>query len=226
MGKSTRCSQAEFMKESDIERIKMISSALWPLLFMLLLWLIKGVEEFIQINLSEFGLMPRTLRGLPGVFTYPFLHKDLSHLFSNSVPILFLGTALYYYYGRSATRIFIELFLFSGILLWVFARPGSIHIGASGLVYGLAAFHLLSGLVKKNTSQLAFAILVIFLYGSLVWGIFPGFFPHKRISWEGHLIGSVTGLLLSYYHRHIGPAPDRYEWSDEPDDYDHEKPPA
>ncbi|MDP2424183.1 MAG: rhomboid family intramembrane serine protease [Bacteroidales bacterium] len=203
--------------ESDKEKSHLISSALWPVLFVLLLWLIKGFEELSRLSLSEFGLAPKSLSGILGILTYPFLHKDLPHLTSNSIPMLVLGTALFYYYRQSGITIFLQMFFISGFWLWVVGAQGSIHIGASGLVYGLAAFHLATGVFKRNARQMAFAVLVVFLYGSLVWGIFPHLFPNRNISWEGHLMGMIAGVILAWYHRDKGPQHDRYAWEDEED---------
>ena len=172
-------------------------------------------------------MAPKAWRGLIGIFTYPFLHKDFSHLSSNSLPLIFLGAALFYFYRKTSFIIFIQLFIISGFWLWLLGEYGSIHIGASGLVYGLTAFHITAGLIKKNKNLLAFALLVLFVYGSMVWGLFPDFFPKQKISWEGHLMGMLAGIALAWYHRDKGPQRDRYQWEwdeleedDEDDDSD------
>lgn len=198
--------------DSTREKQLILRSLMWPAVFVLLLWLIKAFELVSGISLSEYGMSPRSFKGLYGIFTYPLLHKDFSHLISNSVPLLFLGTALYYYYRQASHIIFLQLLVISGFWLWVIGEPGSIHIGASGLVYGLAAFHITAGLIKRNKKLLAFALLVMFLYGSMVWGVFPDFFPHRNISWEGHLMGMIAGIILAWYHRSKGPQRDRYQW--------------
>lgn len=194
------------------EKRLILQSFIWPAVFVAILWLIKVIELIFNISFAEYGMAPRSLRGLYGIITYPFLHKDLGHLSANSAPLLFLGAALFYYYGRLSRVIFIQLLLISGLWLWALGAAGSIHIGASGLVYGLTGFHITAGLIKRNNRLLAFALLVLFLYGSLVWGIFPDFFPQRRISWEGHLAGLVAGIVLAWYHRSKGPQRDRYQW--------------
>ncbi len=203
------------LSESDKEKSRLLISAIYPVLFVLLLWLVKAFEELSGLSLSRYGLAPKSFAGLIGIFTYPFLHKDFSHLISNSLPLLVLATALIYYYRPNAFIIFLQLFFISGFWLWVIGARGSVHIGASGLVYGLTAFHFATGIIKRNLRQMAFAILVVFLYGSMVWGIFPGYLPDKNISWEGHLMGMLAGLVLAWFHRHEGPARDHYEWEDE-----------
>ncbi len=197
------------------EQRRLILSAAYPVIFVVLLWIVKSVEVVADISLSHWGLAPRSLEGLTGILFYPLLHSDLSHLFSNSLPLLFLGSALFYYYRQQALGIFFQLYLISGIWLWFLGRDGTMHIGASGLVYGLAAFHFTAGLIKRNMRLLAFSLLVTFLYGSIVWGIIPSFHPHRNISWEGHLTGMVAGVVLAIWHREKGPQRDRYEWDDD-----------
>jgi len=221
----------DFQKsDSTYEKQLILRSLTWPALFVILLWLVKAIEYVNGISLSEYGMAPRSLRGLYGIFTYPLLHRDFGHLVSNSLPLLVLGTALYYYYRNASHFIFLQLVVISGFWLWVLGQPGSIHIGASGLVYGLAAFHVTAGLIKRNKKLLAFALLVIFLYGSMVWGVFPDFFPQRNISWEGHLMGMIAGVLLAWYHRAKGPQRDRYQWEwdelEEDDDEDQKNNPG
>jgi membrane associated rhomboid family serine protease len=201
-----------YQPESVKEKHLIIQSLLWPAIFVAVLWLVKAIELISDTSFAEYGMAPRSFKGLYGIFTYPFLHKDISHLSANSLPMLVLGTALFYYYRQLSRIIFLQMFLISGLWLWILGDYGSIHIGASGLVYGLAAFHITAGMIKRNKRLMAFALLVLFLYGSLVWGIFPDFFPHKNISWEGHLTGLVAGILLAWYHRDKGPQRDRYQW--------------
>lgn len=199
-------------QSSAIEKRLILQSLVWPAVFVVLLWLVKAIELLTDTSFSEYGMAPRSIKGLYGIITYPFLHKDIGHLTANSIPILFLGTALFYYYRQLTRFIFLQLFLISGLWLWILGDYGSMHIGASGLVYGLAAFHITAGMIKRNKRLMAFALLVLFLYGSLVWGVFPDFFPHRNISWEGHLTGLVAGVLLAWYHRDKGPQRDRYQW--------------
>lgn len=215
-----------YQSESVKEKHLIIQSLLWPAIFVAILWLIKAIELFSGTSFAEYGMAPRSIKGLYGIITYPFLHKDISHLSANSLPMLVLGTALFYYYGQLSRIIFLQMFLISGLWLWILGDYGSIHIGASGLVYGLAAFHITAGVIKRNKRLMAFALLVLFLYGSLVWGIFPDFFPDRNISWEGHLTGLIAGIVLAWYHRDKGPQRDRYQWEwdelEEDDDDDGE----
>jgi membrane associated rhomboid family serine protease len=214
-------------QESTREKKLVIQSLIWPAVFVAILWLIIGIEVLSDTSFSRYGMAPKSFRCLYGIITYPFLHKDIGHLSANSVPLLFFGTALFYYYKEAGKIIFLQLLLISGFWLWIIGAHGSIHIGASGLVYGLAAFHITAGVLKRNKSLMAFALLVLFLYGSLVWGVFPDFFPERNISWEGHLMGMIAGIALAWYHRGKGPQRDRYQWEWdelEEDDEDDENP--
>jgi len=214
--------EASHSHSSAAERQQIFRSALWPIIFVAMMWVVKLLEIALNNSLSEYGMAPRSLQGLYGIFTYPFLHKDLGHLTSNSLPLLFLGTALFYYYRDVSRTVFFQLFIISGLWLLILGKQGSIHIGASGLVYGLTAFHITAGLIKRNKHLLAFALLVMFLYGSMVWGVFPDFFPKRNISWEGHLTGMAAGILLAWFHRDKGPQRDRYDWEDEEEEEEEE----
>jgi membrane associated rhomboid family serine protease len=140
---------------------------------------------------------------------------------SNSVPLLVLGWGLFYYYRSIAFKVLIFSWLFSGFWVWVFARE-SYHIGASTIVYALAAFHIVSALIRRRKNLLAFMMLVFFLYGSMIWGLFPEFFPHKNISWEGHLMGSLAGIVLAVFYRREGPQREKYDWEEEEDEDENE----
>lgn len=208
---------------SVLEKKRIIRSTFWPFIFVAIMWLVKLFETASGFSVSVYGMAPRNISGFYGIITYPFLHKDFSHLASNSIPLIFLGSALFYYYKQASRMIFIQLFVISGVWLWIMGQYGSIHIGASGLVYGLTAFHVTAGLIKRNKHLLAFSLLVMFLYGSMVWGIFPDFYPKRNISWEGHFTGMTAGVLLAWYHRRQGPPRDRYEWDEEEDDEDEDE---
>jgi len=143
---------------------------------------------------------------LIGILTSPFIHANFNHLINNTVPFFFLLSAIFYFYQKVAWRVLFISYLFTGSLVWLMARA-SYHIGASGLVYSFASFLFFSGIVRRNINLLAISMLVIFLYGSMVWGIFP---YKPDMSWESHLIGMTTGALLSVIYRDEGPGPTRF----------------
>jgi membrane associated rhomboid family serine protease len=202
------------------ERRKILQSLIYPAIIVLVMWIVKLVEITFSIDLAQYGLVPLNARGLLGIITSPFLHEGLSHLFGNSVPIFVLGGLLFYFYPELAWRVLLLIYLITGIWVWVFARGTGIHIGASGIVNGLAAFLFLSGILRRETKLMAITLLTTFLYGSIIWGIFPQFFPLKNISWESHLMGLMAGAMLAIYYRKTGPQRIQYDWETEDDDED------
>ncbi len=206
--------QAPFDKETEKKIFKY--SLLIPVLIVGLFWLIKLTENVMDISLVEFGILPLQAEGLPGIILSPFIHSSYDHLLSNSIPFLILSFALLYFYRNLAYRILFLIYILSGICVWLGGRE-SWHIGASGIVYGLASFLFFSGVFRKDANLLTIGIIVIFLYGSMFWGIFP---IKPEISWESHLWGAASGLMLAFYYRHQGPARPASSWEEEPEEAD------
>lgn len=179
--------------------------ALWTTaLFLLLIWGVYAINEAYALNWRRWGNHPREWAHWTGVFTYPFLHGDLEHLWNNTATFFTLNGLLFYFYRSIAARTWISLYLLSGVGLWVFAKGGN-HIGASGINYALAAFLFTSGVVRKSQLLLRVTLLVAFLYGGMVWWMLP---IDEHISWEGHIAGAVSGLLMAVVFRKKGPLPD------------------
>lgn len=193
---------------SKLERKEIFRALLVPFSFLLVMWTVKLIELQFDFSLVEFGVFPQTLRGLRGVVFSSFIHKDITHLFNNSLPILILGGLLFSVYRKIALQIFGWLFFVSGFWLWIIGRS-SFHIGASGIIYSLAAFLFISGVIRKNPRLAAVSLVIIFLYGSMFWGIFPTKHP---ISWEGHLAGFTAGILVAIFYRNEGPKRKKYQW--------------
>ena len=150
-------------------------------------------------SLNSFGVVPRTLRGLVGIAAAPFLHADFHHLLGNTVPLFILLALLAGSKARSF-EIVIDVIVLGGLLLWVFGR-GADHIGASGLIFGLITFLMLSGFLEKRVVPMMIAVFVGFLYGgTLIWGIMPSF--GSQMSWDGHLCGAVAGGIVAYVLTH------------------------
>lgn len=182
-----------------------------------LLWLIFAVEVALDIDPGLSGIRPRRWDGLPGIVFAPLVHASLAHLVSNTLPLLVLGTALLFLYPRSALRVVPAVYLGTGIAVWLFGRD-SVHFGASGLVYGFVVFVLVAGLLRRDRRAVAASLLVVFLYGSLAWGLLPA---DEGVSWETHLAAALIGLVLALALRRLDVAPrKRYAWEgeDEPDD--------
>ena len=173
---------------------------IYPILLILILWVIYWGEFYAPIDLISLGIMPRTLGGLSGVFFSPLLHStnDIFHLINNTFPIFILTIALLYYYRKIAFQVFFLSWFISGVLTWLIAKnEGSYHIGISSIIYALVCFLFFSGVFRKQKQLQAVSLLIVFLYGSLVWGVFP---MEEKISWQGHLGGSIAGILLAVYY--------------------------
>jgi membrane associated rhomboid family serine protease len=180
------------------------------------LWLIFGLDHAFHWHLDHFGLQPRTLEGLIGIVTYPLLHGSLEHLVNNSVPAFVLLFGLFGFYGKMARSVVAWSWVMSGVWMWIAARSGN-HIGFSGIIYALASFIFFSGVIRRHFRLMALSLIVVFLYGSMVWGVLP---IQPGISWEGHLFGAIAGLILAWYHRSKGPQRPQYSWEIE-EEQDH-----
>jgi len=157
------------------------------------------LESFFSIDLGFLGVYPRHFSGLFGIFTSPLIHGSLRHIISNTIPFMFLGTMLYVFYSKIAMRVFLQCYLLTGLLVWIFARE-QYHIGISGVVYGLAFFHIFYGFFRKDFKSLAISIFVVLLYGGLVYGVFP---VRQGISWESHMFGALIGIGTAYNFRNV-----------------------
>ena len=202
------------------ERKELIYSMFIPFLIVSVMWIVHLIHYSFHIDFHLLGIQPRHINGLQGIITTIFVHGDFEHLISNTLPLFLLGSALFLYYREFALKLLFYLTIITGVYVWIIARD-SWHIGASGLVYALASFHLMSAILRKNMRLIAFSMLVIFLYGGMIWGFFPELFPEKNISFESHIMGSITGFLLAYKYRKIGLQKEEYFWPEEdelPDD--------
>jgi membrane associated rhomboid family serine protease len=189
-------------RSSNFEKRRLLLSMLIPFLFIAFMWLVMGAEAIFKTDFHFLGIFPRRFASLTGIITSPFIHANLKHIFNNTIPLLVLGTALFYFYSQVSFRVLLWLFLLTGFAVWLTGRPAW-HIGASGIIYGLASFLFVSGIIRRHIPLMALSLLVVFLYGEMVWGIFPGF--RIDISWESHMLGAVAGLLLAIWYRDKGP---------------------
>jgi len=183
------------------EKQKLIRAAYVPLLLLCIIWLIKVFEFFGGTSFSDLGIYPRQIEGLKGILFAPLVHGGWLHLIHNSVPLVVLATALFYFYRFMALKITILVWLITGLCVWIGGRSYC-HIGASGVIYGIASFLFFSGVFRNNIKLLAISLVTVFLYGGMVWGILP---LNSEISWESHLFGALTGLLLALIYKHEGP---------------------
>lgn len=196
---------------------KIYKSSFLPFVLIVVMTIIKLIEYFTENNFVEFGIYPRHISSLKGVLFSPFLHSDFHHLLSNIFAFLFLLSSVFYFYRKNSFLILWSSFLFTGLILWIIGRS-NFHIGASGLVYCYATFLFLSGIFNRNTQLSALSLVVIFLYGGLFWGIFP-FKWNLIYSWEGHLSGTIVGVVLAVFLRNEGPKRKKYQWEIEEELY-------
>jgi len=181
--------------------------------FVALIWLIQVLNWGLDLELGRFGVRPRELAGLPGILLAPLLHGGFVHLATNSLPLLVLGTGMLYLYPNSAFKVIPAIYLGPGIAVWLFARAPSVHVGASGLIYGLVGYIFVAGVIRRDRRAIAASLLVAFLYGSTVWGVLP---IEPGVSWQTHLAAALIGLALAVALRHLDVPPrKRYDWEDE-----------
>jgi len=190
------------------EKKKFYYSLVIPGLFVVLIWLIKITEVVLNVDFSQLGIYPLRFENLHGIITSPLVHKDFNHLMANTVPLLVLGSGIFYFYRPIAFKAFILIYLLSGFWLWFGGRPGY-HIGASGVIYGLAFFLFFSGLFRRSIRLMAISLLVAFLYGGLIWGLLP---VDAKTSWEGHLYGGIAGVIIAFFYKNRGPQRKKYDW--------------
>ncbi len=201
------------------EKKRFVTALFLPGILLLLMWLVQIMQVLFDFSAVPLGIYPLHLKGLPGIILSPFVHAGFKHLATNSAAFLILGTALFYFYRDIALKTFVYLWILTGVWVWFGGRE-SYHIGASGIIYGMASFLFFSGLIRKNPRLSALALIVVFLYGSLIWGAIPGFLPDKQISWEAHLGGLVSGVILSVLFRRSGPQRKKYSWELEEEEED------
>lgn len=191
----------------------------YPILFVLLIWLVFWFEIRFGYDFNNFGVKPRDVTGLRGVIFSPFIHSNIKHLFNNTIPLFILSMALFYFYKGISWRVLIVGLLLTGFLTWIIGRPAN-HIGASGIIYLLASFLFFKGIFSKYYRLIALSFIVVFLYGGLLWFVVP---VEPGISWEGHLSGLLIGLLLAVLYKQNIEKPPKYEW--EKPDYSEENDP-
>lgn len=197
----------------ELEKKIFRHSFLFAIFFVVVFWIVLALQVFFDLDLYKSGIYPHHLKGLPGIFLSPFIHSGYKHLISNSVSFFILLFALVYFYRKISYRIFFQIFLLSGICVWIAGRE-SWHIGASGVVYGMAAFHFTSGVIRNDLRLLVISVVVVFLYGGMIWGMLP---LKPEISWESHLWGGVSGVLLAFYYRKFRLRREKFDWEEEPE---------
>jgi len=198
-----------------IERKRIFYSMVFPLAFLFLMFTVRLVESLENAQWYFLGVKPLSFEGLLGIITAPLIHADWGHFLANAGPFLVLASVLFYVYRDIAFKVFFWIYFLSGVWLWFGARAAW-HIGASGLVYGMASFLFLSGIIRNYVPLIAVSMLVIFLYGGLFWGLFPLKWQ-VDYSWEAHFWGTLAGGVVAVVYRHEGPQKPPVEDDEESD---------
>ena len=180
----------------------------YPVFIVLGLWIVFWLQVRFFHGIKNFGVYPLTFKGLRGVLFSPLIHSDIKHLYHNSLPLLVLSMSLFYFYRKIAWKVLLYGILLSGFITWCIGRPAN-HIGASGLIYVLVSFIFFKGIFAKYYRLVALSLLIVFLYGSMIWYVFP---VERGTSWEGHLAGLITGFLFALLFRKTIAKPKSYVW--------------
>ena len=204
-------------KLSDVELKKIKTALIIPVFFLLLTFSLKLIETLEGFSFVEWGIKPMSVIGLPGILLAPLVHADWDHFLANAAPLLVLGVSLFYFYRGISIKVFIFIYLLTGVWVWLGARDAW-HIGASGVIYGLAAFLVAGGFLRNYIPLMAISLMVIFAYGGMIWGIFPVKWD-VPYSWESHLWGTVAGIVLAIIYRKQGPQKPIKTWPEEEYEY-------
>lgn len=202
------------------EKRRIFHSVIFPLFVLFLMFSVRLIESLEMVDWYWLGIKPLSIEGVPGILTMPFKHAGWKHLLNNAPSFLILSVALFYFYRPIGYKVFFTIYLLSGIWLWFLARDAW-HVGASGLIYGMAAFLFMSGIHRRHIPLMALALLVVFLYGGLVWGLFP--MQHFiSYSWEGHYWGTLAGIVAAFLYKNEGPQKPKPIWdeTEDPEDDD------
>lgn len=190
---------------------KIINQFKVPIVYFLLIWLFFLLDFKYNLN-GVFALYPREIDGLFGVIAMVFSHSNLEHVLGNSLPLVLGLFLLYSFYEKSANLILFIGHVFTGLIVWIIARP-AYHIGASGVVYMLVSFILISAFISHNKQFRIAALALLSIQSGLIFGILP---QDNQISWEGHLSGAIVGFLLAFIFKNKGPKPDKpFVWNED-----------
>lgn len=177
-----------------------------------IMWLVYWAEQLFTYKFHELGVLPRTIEGLKGLIFMPWIHakSDVNHIINNSFPTLVLSAAIIYFYRDIALKVLLWLWVGTGFLVWIYAEnKGAFHIGMSGVIYGMLGFLFTSGVLRKYLPLQAISLFVVFVYGNMIWGIFP---IKAHVSWEGHFMGLFLGLILAVVYRNKSVQRPKYQY--------------
>ena len=203
--------------EMDEERRRIKTGLFVAFYFVALIWIVKLFESGTDYKfLYQFGILPRDIKGLIGIITGPYVHSGFIHLFNNTPPLFISIAGIIYFFPKASVKVLALIYLSTNILVWCFGRE-SYHIGASGLVYGYISFLFFGSAFAKNKNMLVLALIIMFIYGAMFWGILP---QDGNISWESHLFGAVSGFVFALLFRNYAIESTTKESDDENEDDD------
>jgi membrane associated rhomboid family serine protease len=217
------------MEQQETEKIALAKKRVWlalipAILFVSIIWLVFLIGQTLldRVDIMRLGITPGEITGLRGVIFSPLLHSSVSHLWSNTLSLLILIWFLFYFYSKIALNVFAALWIISGVVTWLIGR-NALHVGASGLVFAMLFFLFFSGIFRKYIPLVAVSLIVAFIYGGSVWSILPiTELIDASISWEGHLSGAISGLLMAVVYRREGPQKPEVVWEEEDEEEDEE----
>ncbi|WP_234364325.1 rhomboid family intramembrane serine protease [Lunatibacter salilacus] len=182
-------------KKSTSYYNRLRESTVVPFRFSLLMLLVFFIQVLFHTDLGFLGILPNVYSGLIGVAFAPLIHGSNMHLYANIFPVIILGSSLYFFYDRVADQVFFYCYFMTNFIVWLFGRP-YYHIGASGLVYGLAMFLIALGFFRGSLKSIMISVVIIIFYGGIIYGVLP---TDKKISWESHLAGAVVGMMMAFF---------------------------
>lgn len=189
-----------------------VEAFLYAAILVLSMWLFFWAQHLFRYDFYQLGVLPQTFSGLKGILFMPLIHDkfEVEHILNNSFASFFLTTALFYFYREIALKVMFFGWIFTGLFLWIYAlNNGAYHIGMSGVIYVLAGFLFTSGAIRHYMPLQAISLFVVFIYGSMIWGIFP---MKAHVSWEGHFVGLIVGIALAYLYKSKGPQRPKYQY--------------
>lgn len=163
----------------------------------ILMWVAFLSDYIVPGEFAVYGILPRNIDGIRGIFLAPFIHGGLGHITSNTGAIFVLTLVLFWMYRKVAWKVWILSAIMDGALVWLLARS-SYHIGMSGVIFALLGFLLAIGIFRFSIKTLLISGVIFFLYGGCIWGVLPS---NPHVSWEAHLFGFVSGIMLAWWNR-------------------------
>jgi membrane associated rhomboid family serine protease len=173
-----------------------VSGALFVAVLVAIMWVVEVIDSVAGGDLERHGIEPHDPDALPAIAAAPFLHGSWGHLIGNTIPFVILGCAIALSGLRRVVWVTVIVAVVAGLGVWIFAPAGTVHIGASGLVFGYATYLIFRGIFSRSMIHIAVGLVVVVLYGgTLLFSLAP----RDGISWQGHLFGALGGILAAWW---------------------------